>query len=35
MVHLNLVGARKVSERVADIIEEEWLAHRAQLGAAE
>lgn len=34
MIHLNLVGERKVSERVADIIEEEWSARERQAGGA-
>jgi hypothetical protein len=34
MIHLNLVGERKVSERIADIIEEEWRAHERHSGGA-
>ncbi len=34
LIHLNLIGERKLSERVVQIIEEEWRAHRAQLDVA-
>ena len=35
LIHLNIEGERKMSARIAQIIEEEWQARRAQLGARE